>query len=262
MPRAAREVMLARGTCPLQGLDAALSALAACARLGERLAAGKPPSYPAVGDRPRDAAPIDERAAKELLAAYGVAVPSGRLVAADEVASAARDLGFPVAVKLASAELSHKAAAGAVALSLRDPDEVAAAVRDMLSRNRDLRLDGLLVERMVEGAVAELLVGVRHDPSFGHVLLVGSGGSLVELVADTAPLLLPVGRDDVKAALASLRVWPRLALGDVEAAVAAVLAVARLVEERGEDVAELEVNPLLVLERGAVAVDALCLLRR
>jgi acyl-CoA synthetase (NDP forming) len=261
-PLGARVEMLTRRVCPLQGLDDALVALASCGRLGERLAAGAPPPYPIVREPPLDTVPLDERATKELFASYGVAVPPGRLVHPEKAVGAARELGFPVAVKLASPDLSHKAAAGAVALSLRDADEVEGAVAGMVSRNLDVRLDGVLVERMVEGAVCELLLGARRDPSFGHVLLVGSGGSLVELVADTTPLLLPVGQTDVEAALASLRVWPRLALGDVQAAVDAVLAVARLVEERHDELVELEVNPLLVLERGAVAVDALCLLSR
>ena len=213
------------------------------------------PTVPAVA--------IDERAAKELLAGFGVAVPEGLLVpstSAAAAASAAAELGFPVVVKLAGAQLPHKSEAGAVALGLLDEAEVEAAVETMLDRNRGVELDGVLVERMVSGVICELLVGARRDASFGHVLVVGSGGVLVELAADTVPLLRPVAREDVEAALRCLRVWPRLARADVAAAVDAVLAVARLVEERAGDLVELDVNPLLVLERGAVAADALCLL--
>ena len=131
----------------------------------------------------------------------------------------------------------------------------------MLARNPVAALSGVLVERLVAGAVCELLVGIRYDESFGHVLVVGSGGGLVELIGDAAPVLFPVAREDAEAALRRLRLWPRLARGDVEAALGVVLALARLVEERGHEIAELEVNPLLVLERGAVAVDALCRIR-
>ena len=106
--------------------------------------------------------------------------------------------------------------------------------------------------------MCELLVGFRHDPAFGHVLVVGSGGALVELVADTVPLLPPVERGEVEAAFRRLRIWPRLAVGDVSAAVDAVLAIAGLIEREGGRILELEVNPLLVLRHGAVAVDALC----
>jgi acetyl-CoA synthetase len=128
----------------------------------------------------------------------------------------------------------------------------------MLSRNQRTEIDGILVERMVTGGLCELIVGVRHDPTFGHVLIVGSGGLLVELAGDTIPLLRPVVRGDVEAALRRLRVWPRLVRADVAAAVDAVLAVASLVDGHETDLLELELNPLLVLEGGAVALDALC----
>ncbi len=129
----------------------------------------------------------------------------------------------------------------------------------MLDRNRDVALDGVLVERMVSGVICELLVGARRDASFGHVLVVGSGG-----VARRA------GRRRRPAAAARRRGRTSRPRSDAfacgrgspartsAAAVDAVLAVARLVEERARDLVELDVNPLLVLERGAVAVDALC----
>ena len=260
LPQAARETMLARGVCPLQGLADAFAALAACARLGD-MRGSEAPAYPNVVTQAPAAVPLGEDAAKELLASVGVAVPEGRVVPAEEAAGTALALGFPVAVKLASPDIAHKADAGAVALGLRNPDEVATAVEAMLTRNPGVRANGVLVERMVEGSACELLIGARHDAAFGHVLYIGSGGSLVELVADARPLLPPVERSDVEGALASLRIWPRLRNADAAAAVDVAVAVARLVEERGGEIVELEINPLLVLERGAVAVDALCLSR-
>jgi acyl-CoA synthetase (NDP forming) len=265
LPAEAREELLLHGVAPLQGLSEAISALAACARLGERLAQGAPPAYPDLRPPPPATAALDERSAKELLADFGISVPDGALVpnaGPAAAADAAAELGFPVAVKLASAQLPHKSEAGAVALDLRDEAEVETAVEAMLARNRGVRLDGVLVERMVGGGVCELIVGARRDPAFGHVLLVGSGGVLVELAGDTVSLLRPVSAEDVEQALRRLKVWPRLARGDVAAAVDAVLAVARLVDARADDLVELDVNPLLVLERGAVALDALCLLAR
>jgi acyl-CoA synthetase (NDP forming) len=256
-PAEARAATLARGVCPLQGLDDAFAALGACAALGRRRAAGAPPTYPAVALLAATE-PLGERAAKELAASAGVEIPAGRLVQPADAERAASALGFPVAVKLSSAALPHKAAAGAMALDLVRPEEVDAAVAAMLERHRDLAVDGVLVERMVEGARCELLVALSHDPSFGHVVLVGSGGALVELVDDVVQLLRPVGEDDVRAALARLRVWPRLRDADVDAAVEAVLAVAGLADRGPPAIAELELNPVLVLDRGAVAVDALC----
>jgi acetyl-CoA synthetase len=123
----------------------------------------------------------------------------------------------------------------------------------MLERNAGVALSGVLVEQMVGGAVAELLVGIKRDPVFGPVVVVGAGGGLVELIGDARPLLAPVTRPAVEAALRSLRTWPRIARGDVAAAVDAVLAIAGL----APDVVELDVNPLLVLDVGCVAADAL-----
>lgn len=270
-----RLAVAARGVSPLQGLDEAFAALGACARFGERLRAGTPPPYPALRSAPDGPRPLDEGAAKELLATVGIETPRGTLVRAagtartgsEDVrlaaaaAAAAQEVGFPAVAKLASPELPHKADAGAVALGLDDAGAVAEAVRAMLARNPVTAISGVLVERMVDGAVCELLVGIRYDRSFGHVLVVGSGGGLVELIGDVAPVLFPVTREDAEAALRRLRLWPRLALGDVDAAIGVVLALARLVEQRGHELAELEVNPLLVLEHGAVAVDALCRIR-
>ena len=125
--------------------------------------------------------------------------------------------------------------------------------------------DSYLVERMVEGAVAEIIVGVARDPQFGPYLVIGGGGILVELMKDSASLLLPVTREHVLEALGGLQCAPLLNCfrgcpqADLNAAADAVLAVAGLVEKDPSAIAELDINPLLVLEegRGAVAADAL-----
>ena len=257
LPETARRAVLAAGACPLQGIDEGLAALAACARLGERMRQEGPPPYPPVPEPPRDAEPLSDHVAKESLKGAGVPVPTGRLVRPAEAPAAASELGFPVVAKLASSAVPHKADAGAVALGLRDAAEVEAAVAAMLARNPGLPLDGIVVEGLVTSAVCELLVGVRRDPAFGPVVLVGSGGTDVELYADTVALLPPLRRPEVEAALQRLRTWPRLARGDVEAAIEAVLAIGELAVREAGRVSELEINPLLVLERGVVAVDVL-----
>jgi acetate---CoA ligase (ADP-forming) len=257
LPEPARRAALAAGVCPLQGINEGLAALAACARLGERMRQERPPPYPPVPQAPRAAEPLSHRAAKEWLERAGVRVPAGRVVRPADAPAAASELGFPVVAKLASSAIPHKAEAGAVALGLRDEAEVEAAVASMLARNPGVPLDGIVVERLVTGAVCELHVGARHDPAFGPVLLVGSGGNDVELYADTIVLLLPLQRLEVEAALQRLRAWPRLAHGDVKAAVEALLAIGGLAHREAGRLTELETNPLLILERGAIAVDVL-----
>jgi acyl-CoA synthetase (NDP forming) len=126
---------------------------------------------------------------------------------------------------------------------------------------------GFLVEAMVGGAVAELLVGVTRDPAHGLALTIGAGGTLAELLDDTATLLLPVARAEVRAALGGLRV-ARLLAGhrgrppaDIDAVLDAVLAVAAFAGAEDARLEELDVNPLLATPAGAVAADALVVLR-
>ena len=131
-----------------------------------------------------------------------------------------------------------------------------------------LAIEQLLIEHQVTGAVAELIVGVKRDAAFGLALVIGAGGVLVELVADSATLLLPTTEAAIGEALSGLRVARLLGgyrghpAGDVTAAVRAIAAIAAAAEALGDRLIELDVNPLLVLPagQGAVAVDALIVL--
>lgn len=291
VPEEVGKRLLAAGVAPIQGMDDAVRAVAAAHAIGaaqrrSASAGGVPLPDTASPRTPRGAgqheastrAPhthrpgqLDERTGKLALAAHGVPVPPGAATAAAgdaasapsadaaaEAAELAAGIGFPVVAKALSPSLAHKSEAGAVRVNLPDEDAVREAVTAMAPLS-----DRFLVERMVPGAVAELIVGVRHDPQFGRALTLGAGGVLVELAQDTVTLLLPAPREEIESALASLRIWPVLRgfrgrpAGDVRATVDAVHAIADYA--RAEAVAELEVNPLLVLEegRGAVAVDAL-----
>src|SRR3954447_11944639 len=125
--------------------------------------------------------------------------------------------------------------------------------------------DRFLIERMVEGSVAELIVGVVRDPQFGPTLTVGAGGVLVEVLQDAAAMLLPVTADEIRETLLGLRTARLLEgfrgkpRGDIRAAVKAILAVADFAERHADRLVELDVNPLFVLPegRGAIAGDAL-----
>jgi succinyl-CoA synthetase beta subunit len=195
------------------------------------------------------------------LAAYGVAVPEGRVVAtAEEAVSAAEALGFPVVLKALGTEIAHKTEIGAVKLDLRDATAVAEAAAALGGL-----VDSLLVERMVIGAVAELLVGVRREPGLGFYLVLGSGGVMVELIEDTRLLMMPATREEVVEAIASLKIARLLGgyrgkpKGDVNAVVAAALALQAFALDNACRLLELEVNPLIVRAagRGAVAADVL-----
>ena len=263
LPEVAADHLAARGIAPLYGMSEALAALEAAARIGAAQAAAQsagPPPRLLPRRESGEARPYDEGQAKALLREAGLAVPEGRRVAGvAEAVEAAAALGGPVAVKALSAEMAHKTEAGALALNLRDAGAVAAAAERLLEIG-----DGLLVERMVSDVVAELIVGLDRDERFGTYMLVGSGGVLVELLRDSRTLLLPTDAETVKQALLSLRLAPLLEgyrggpPGDLEAAVAAVLAVAELVGRDDLRIEELDINPLMVLPagRGVVVADA------
>jgi acetyl-CoA synthetase len=191
-----------------------------------------------------------------------VTVPAGHQTTARDAPEVAAKLGFPVALKALG--VAHKTEAGAVALGLEDRAAVAAAAEGLAALS-----ERLLVESMVSGAVAELLVGVEHDPQFGLALVIGAGGELVELIDDTATLLLPTDRAAVVEALESLKVCRLLdgyrgrPKGDKAAVIQTVLAIAAFAQDHRNDLLELDVNPLLVLPEGVVAADALlCLADR
>jgi acetate---CoA ligase (ADP-forming) len=253
----ARELM-AQGVAPLSGMDEALAAIDAAMHAGIA-----PAAMPPLTDRTPSGGPLmlDEVASKTALAAHGVRTPAGRVVATPSAAAtAAAELGFPVVLKAVSATMAHKSERGAVRLNLSD----AAAVRDAAAGLLPLG-EALLVERMVTDAVAEVIVGVNRDPAIGPYLVLGSGGVLVELVGDSATLLLPATDADIRDALAGLKVARLLAgfrgrpAGDMTSLVACVLAVQSYAIANLDRLLELDVNPVMVrpLGLGAVAVDAM-----
>jgi acetyl-CoA synthetase len=203
---------------------------------------------------------LNEVAAKQALQVFGLPIPAGFCVSAREAADAAQRLGFPVVVKAVSDTLAHKTEAGGVMLHLQNVGEVQAAVTSMahLASN-------FLVEQMAGDVVAEIIVGISRDAPFGLALTLGAGGNLVELLQDTATLLLPASRSDIRSTLQDLKIWPLLngyrgrKAGDVEALVDAVGAIAAYAQAHTSCLLELDVNPILVLPlgRGVLAVDAL-----
>ncbi|MCH8951576.1 MAG: acetate--CoA ligase family protein [Proteobacteria bacterium] len=260
MPEARSEELIALGLAPMLGLDEALAAAEAAAAITEGWAGPEPvPVLLGVGAQ-GPARTLDEAAAKAALARHGLAVPDGAIATTPEEAAAiAGEIGFPVVLK--GRGIVHKTEAGAVRLGLRSPQAVATAARGM-----DYA-ESWLVERMVEGAVAELILGVVRDPAYGYTLTIGAGGILTELLADTATLMIPASEDEIRAALAGLKTAALLtgyrgrAHGDIEAVVAACMALQAYVAGVDDRLEEIDINPLMVTPHGAVAADALIRLR-
>jgi acyl-CoA synthetase (NDP forming) len=199
-------------------------------------------------------------AVTEVLAAVGVPVVRDQEVTgAESAAQVAADLGFPVALKAAGADIVHKSDIGGVALDLKSADAVAAAYRSMAERIGPA-MTGALVQQMAAPGV-ETIVGVVQDPLFGPLLMFGMGGTATELLGDRSFRILPVTDDDVAELVRSLRLSPMLfgyrgaPMADVAALEDLLHRVARLAGAVPE-IAELDVNPVIVSSGGVIAVDA------
>ena len=266
LPDDIRERLISEGIAPLQGLDDALFALSAAAKYQQFLKNGASEATEpnlAAKSIARDSAISwsDERQSKKLLQDAGLTVPEGDVGSAAEAVKIAERIGFPVVVKAVG--VLHKSDVGAVILNLQNADEVKNAVARISESVGESHQ--YLVERMTTGAVAELIIGVNRDEQFGPALVIGAGGILVELVADSVSLLLPTDRNAVSKAIESLSVAKLIKgfrgnePGDMEAAVDAILSVAKFAESNRDRLMELDINPLLILPagQGVVVADAL-----
>jgi acetate---CoA ligase (ADP-forming) len=239
------QAMMEEGVCALLGLETALAAIKAAQTLP-----GVPGWRPVAALPPCETMMLTEAEGKALLAEAGVAVPGA--VTGATLAEVAGKVLFAAPYVLKGLGFAHKTEAGAVRLgltSLQGQAEMPGAT-------------GYLVEEMVTGAVAEVLLGLRRDPVYGVTLTLGMGGVTAEVLADTVTLVLPVTQAQVLEAAQSLRLWPLLDgyRGRPRADMAAVAGIAvrlgALMMTDGS-LEEIEINPVMVRESGAVAVDAL-----
>jgi acetate---CoA ligase (ADP-forming) len=261
LPEAISKRLLSSRIVPLHGIVTALASISLAVGIAENWQAPKAPSLRSpIADLSADARTLSEAAAKKVLSQRGLQVPEAAVVPLDQAARAALAIGFPVAIKASSCALVHKSEVGAVKLNIGSPEEALAAARSMQHLS-----SFVLVEKMILGAVAELIVGIARDRQFGLSLTIGAGGVQVEFLGDSTTLLLPVTRRHIELALQSLKSWKLLCgfrgrpRGDVQAAVDAIVRIAEYAEEAHESLHELDVNPLIVLAegQGVVAVDAL-----
>ena len=212
---------------------------------------------------------LDELSGKRLLAEFGIAVPKSCLVQdTAEAAAAAGTLKPPLVLKVVSPDIPHKSEARAVRLNVTSAEELAAACEEILGNARaykkDARIDGLLVEEMAPPG-QEVVIGGVGDPQFGPLVMVGLGGILVEVLGDVSFRICPIARLDAEEMLDELKgaALLRGARGGKPVSRAAIVdALLKIGGERGllmthaQNIAEADVNPLIVSEHGAVAVDA------
>ncbi|MDX3907357.1 MAG: acetate--CoA ligase family protein [Pigmentiphaga sp.] len=239
---------------------------------------------------------LNEAQSKQLLQAYGIHAPRETIVASgDQAVAAAEALGYPVVLKIASADIPHKSDVGGVFVNLRSADEVRSAYDrifanlrrhgfavsadaasvgaadpgiDVSRPGRSVVIDGVLVAQHVGGGV-ELVLGLHRDPEMGLVVMAGCGGVMLELIKDVAFAAPPVTAAKARDMLQSTRVGQLLSgyrgapPGDIEAVVQALVALGRVAMELGDALASIDINPFVVLPegQGAVALDALVILK-
>jgi acyl-CoA synthetase (NDP forming) len=215
---------------------------------------------------------FDERRAADFFAALGVPVAKALAIPdAKRIAAAVAEIGGPVVLKILSADIAHKTEAGGVALGLPDGQTAAVAAREIEKRVKahmpNAKLEGVLVQKMERG-LAEVIVGFRRDLLVGPTITVGLGGVLAEIYKDAATRLAPVDETEARQmieevkGLATIRGYRNLPRGDVGALARTIAAFSALAHEAFADVAEAEINPLLVKAdgQGVVAVDGLVII--
>jgi len=250
------------GLAPFRSLGKAVTALGRLIwRGGWQLSEAAAPALPELP--PGD---LDEAQAKAALAALGLTVPEGRVVAsADAAQGAAREIGFPVVLKALVPGLLHKTEAGAVAIGLADADALASAWEAMAAAlaRQGHGLERALVERMEQGPGVEVMAGLHRDPVFGPVVSFGLGGVMVEALGDVTHRAAPFGRAEARAMIDEIR--GRALLGPLRGrpgadldALADLLVTVAALGARG-DIAEMDLNPVRAGPAGAVVLDAVIL---
>lgn len=213
---------------------------------------------------------LSEIEAKQLLAGAGVPVVEARLAASrDEAVVAAKELGYPVVLKVVSPQITHKSDVGGVKLNLGSAEEVGAAfdaiVQSATAAVPDATIEGVSVQRMAEPGV-EVIVGMTTDAQFGPVLMFGLGGVLVEVLKDVAFRVVPITQRDAGQMIHDIQGFPLLQgyrgqpPADLAALESLLVGLSGFIEQHPE-IGELDLNPVFAYAKGAVAVDARILLK-
>jgi acetyl-CoA synthetase (ADP-forming) len=221
--------------------------------------------HPIIENAKKEGRQLLESEAKDLLSEYDVSIPPYRLATSEnEAADYAHELGYPVAMKIASPDILHKTDAGGVKLNIHNAAEARSAFCALQESAReydpDARISGALVTPMVPQGV-EVIVGMTRDPQFGPVVMFGLGGIFVEIFKDVSFRVTPFDRDEARSMIEEIKAYPILkgARGektkDIDAITDLIMKVASFSDDFDE-VRELDLNPVFAYEDGLSVVDA------
>jgi len=208
---------------------------------------------------------LTEFESKNFLRKCGIPIIEARLARTQkEAVSLSQKIGFPVVLKIASPDIVHKSDSGGVKLGLKSVSEIRMAYREIMDaikkQNPRAVIDGVTVQKMAKPGI-EVIVGASKDPQFGPVLMFGLGGVFVEVLKDVSFRIIPINRKDAKEMVEEIKGYPLLQgyrgkkPADLPALIEILLKISRLMEKNPE-IKELDLNPVVAYEKGALAVDA------
>jgi len=216
---------------------------------------------------------LSEHQSKELLKLYGISVTIERLVnSPQEAISVAKEIGFPVVLKIDSPDILHKSEADVIRLGISSREEIVTCYEELIENalryDSQARINGVVVQEMIQGGT-EVITGMTLDPQFGPTIAFGLGGIFVEVLKDISLRVTPLSESDVKFMVREIKGYPILngirgkARADIEAVEELLLKLSRLAEDWKDYIAEIDINPLIVFDegQGLKALDALVVLK-
>ena len=206
-----------------------------------------------------------ETEAKELLKEYGIPVPDFKLIKSeDEIIGLAKEINFPITMKIVSPDIIHKTDAGGVKLNIKDETEARLAYQEIMLRvkryNKETQIFGVITCSMITKAT-EIIIGMIKDPHFGPVIMFGLGGIFVEILKDISFRILPIEERDAREMITEIKGYDILkgARGegpkDIKAIKEVLMKISKLTTENPE-INEIDLNPIFVFEKGLQVVDA------
>ncbi|HIH77358.1 MAG TPA: acetyl-CoA synthetase [Halobacteria archaeon] len=213
---------------------------------------------------------LTEYESKKILSAYGIPITKEKLAKdLDESIKFAKEIGYPVVLKIVSPEITHKTELGGVKINIKSQKELEEAYNDLMKikdKVKNAKIHGVLVQEMVQKG-NEVILGMTQDPQFGPVVMFGLGGVFVEVLKDVSFRIPPLTRRDAEEMIKEIKAYPILegarggVVSDINALIDCILKLSELSLDLENELKEMDINPLFAMEKGATAVDSLILLR-
>ena len=261
LPIGAQLILIENDIVPMMGMEECIFAISVAANFAKkRKEVDSINPLAEVRSDSRAQITLTERQGKQILLNAGIPVVAGILATnVKDALTAAESLEFPIVAKASSSELIHKSESGSVVLNIQSKDELCQAIESFSGVSEEY-----LIEQMAPEPYLEMLVGIRSDGCFGHIMVIGAGGKLAELIGDTAVMFFPVHEEAIREALSKLKIGKLLkgyrgSSGDVDAVISVLRQLSDFVSEEKNCVNELEINPLFVFQQGegVLVVDTL-----